>query len=79
MGKLLINYTNIASIGKKLVYFLGEDVTELAFCYIFYPNRKFMLEGIEIESYQKMQYRKKPNRGIFKNMLNKYSLVSLLE
>ena len=48
---------------NNLVYVLGEDVTELAFYYFFYPNRKFMLEVIEIESYKQMKYRKKTKEG----------------
>ena len=47
----------------NLVYLLGEDVIELIFCYIFYPNRKFMHKGIEIKSHQQMQYRKKGGKS----------------
>ena len=44
---------------ESLDYVLGETVTEVAFCYIFYPNRNFMIAVIEIENYQQMQYRKR--------------------
>ena len=44
---------------EKMDFVLGENVTEIAFCYIFYPNRNFMLDGIQIEHYQQMQLRKR--------------------
>ena len=50
----------------NLVYVLGEDVIELAFCYIFYPKRKFILEVIEIEIYQQLKNRKNQRGEIIK-------------
>ena len=41
---------------ENLDFLLGENVTEIAFCYIFYPNRNFMIEGIEIENYQQSNF-----------------------
>ena len=46
----------------NLDYVLGETVTEVDFCYCFYPNQKFMLEGIEIENYQQIQDRKRKEK-----------------
>ena len=47
---------------ENLDFVLGETVTEIAFCYIFYPNRNFMLDGIQIENYQQIQFRKRKER-----------------
>ena len=57
---------------------LGEDVIEIIFCYIFYPNGKFMLERIETESYQQYQNRKKKKKrnklNFMGNFLNKWKM-----
>ena len=47
---------------ENLDYVLRENVTEVAFCYILYPNRNFIIELIHIESYKKIQNRKRKEK-----------------
>ena len=45
-GKIVdgIFTTSLQLTLENLNFVLGETVTEIAFCYIFYPNRNFMLD-----------------------------------
>ena len=54
--------TSLQLNSENLDFVLGETITEIAFCYIFYPNRNFLLDGIEIENYQQMQLRKRKEK-----------------
>ena len=54
--------TSLQLNSENLDFVLGETITEIAFCYIYYPNRNFMLDGIEIENYQQLQLRKRKEK-----------------
>ena len=63
-GKIVdgIFTTSLQLTLENLDFVLGETVTEIAFYYIFYPNRNFMLDGIQIKHYQQMQLRKRKEK-----------------
>ena len=54
--------TSLQLNSENFDFVLGETITEIAFCYIFYQNRNFLLDGIEIKNYQQMQLRKRKEK-----------------